>query len=236
MSFIEHLTELRTRLIRCLIAIALLFVPMSFFAQEIYTFVATPLIEALPTGQQMIATQVTSTFFVPFKLTFFCALALAAPVILHQVWSFIAPGLYSHEKKIVTPILVSSVFLFYLGICFAFYLVFPVLLNFFAAMAPEGVQFMPDIQEYLSVALKLFFAFGLAFEIPVAIILLLQAGVVTVEGLSNARPYIVIGCFIFGMLLTPPDIFSQTLLAIPMWALFEAGLIIGKRLASNHDV
>ena len=215
--------------------IAVVFIPLSFFAQEIYTFVANPLIAVLPdSSEQMIATQVTSTFFVPFKLTFFCALAIAAPFILHQLWSFIAPGLYGHEKKIILPILFSSIALFYLGICFAFYVVFPVLMSFFSSMSPEGVHFMPDIQEYLSLALKLFFAFGVAFEIPVVILLLISAGLCTVEGLRQARPYVIIGCFIFGMLLTPPDIFSQTLLAIPMWILFEAGLVIGARLNPNQ--
>jgi len=228
MSFIEHLSELRKRLIRMLVTIIVCFIPLMFFSQEIYTFVATPVFNVLPQNASMIATEVTSTFFAPFKLTFFVALALSAPMILHQIWAFISPGLYLHERQVAIPLLLSSVVLFYLGIAFAYYVVFPILLTFFAAASPEGVAFMPDIQEYLNVALKLFLAFGAAFEIPVALMLLIWSGVVTAQDIKSKRPYIIVICFVIAMLMTPPDIFSQTLLAVPMWMLFELGLFMSR--------
>lgn len=225
-SFIEHLTELRTRLIYGMSSVLLVFVCMIWFAQDIYTFIATPVLAVLPHGIDMIATEMTSTLFAPLKLTFFLAVIVCIPIILHQSWSFISPGLYRHERKIAIPLLISSVLLFYAGIAFALWIVLPVLVQFFAASAPQGVEFMPDIQHYLNIVMKLFFAFGLAFEIPVALMLLIWSKVVTAQHIKNQRAYIIIGCFIVAMLLTPPDIFSQTLLALPMWGLFELGLVM----------
>ena len=226
MSFIEHLAELRNRLIYAIGSIFVIFLGLVYFAQDIYTFVATPVLSVLPEGVDMIATEITSTLFAPLKLTFFFAVALAAPVILHQTWSFISPGLYQHERKIAIPLLISSVLLFYAGIAFALWIVLPILISFFAAIGPEGVEFMPDIQHYLNMVMKLFFAFGLAFEIPVALMLLIWSGILTIEQIKSQRSYVIIGCFIVAMLLTPPDIFSQTLLAVPMWGLFELGLFM----------
>lgn len=226
MSFIAHLTELRRRLIYAIASIFILFLALVGFAADIYSLIATPVLKVLPAGSEMIATEVTSTLFAPLKLTFFVSLILAMPVILHQAWSFIAPGLYTHEKRIAIPLLLSSVVLFYLGIGFAFYVVLPILMAFFAAIGPDGVAFMPDIQHYLNMVMKLFFAFGLAFEIPVALMLLIWSGVVDQESIKAKRAYVVVGCFIIAMFLTPPDIFSQTLLAIPMWSLFELGLLM----------
>tara|TARA_B100000676_G_C18048225_1_gene829394 strand:- start:1046 stop:1840 length:795 start_codon:yes stop_codon:yes gene_type:complete len=230
MSFIGHLAELRDHLIKALLSVTLVFVCLVGFSKEIYAFVATPVINVLPAGVEMIATEMTSTLFAPLKLTFFLSVMLAIPLILHQAWSFIAPGLYQHEKKIAIPLLIMSVFLFYAGIAFAYFFVLPMLVGFFSLIAPDGVEFMPDIQNYLNMVLKLFFAFGAAFEIPVAIILLIWSGVVSRETIISKRSYVVVGCFVIAMLLTPPDIFSQTLLAIPMWGLFELGLVISKVL------
>lgn len=226
MSFMGHLTELRHRLILAITNIAVIFFALVWFAQEIYEFVAIPVLEVLPQGAEMIATEITSTLFAPLKLTFFLSLILAMPLILHQAWSFISPGLYQNEKRIAIPLLLSSILLFYLGIGFAYIIVLPILMGFFSVIGPEGVAFMPDIQHYLNMVMKLFFAFGLAFEIPVALMLLIWSGVVSAQDIKAKRSYVVVGCFIVAMLLTPPDIFSQTLLAIPMWALFEVGLLM----------
>ncbi|MET1081178.1 MAG: twin-arginine translocase subunit TatC [Pseudomonas sp.] len=237
MPLVSHLTELRTRLLRCVVAIFLIFAGLFYFAQKIYTLVSAPLRAYLPEGATMIATDVASPFLTPFKLTMVVALFLAMPVILHQIWGFIAPGLYRHEKRIAVPLLVSSILLFYGGMAFAYFLVFPIIFHFFASVTPEGVSMMTDISSYLDFVMTLFFAFGVAFEIPVAVVLLIWIGVVDVAYLRRIRPYVIIGCFVVGMVLTPPDIFSQTLLAVPMWLLFELGVIAGSliRKRSEHD-
>ena len=230
MPLVAHLTELRTRLLRCVVAVLVIFAALFSFAQEIYALVAAPLRAYLPEGATMIATGVASPFLTPFKLTLIVALFLSIPVILHQVWGFIAPGLYAREKRIAIPLLVSSILLFYAGMAFAYFLVFPIIFGFFASVTPEGVAMMTDIGQYLDFVLTLFFAFGVAFEIPVATFLLIWVGIVDVQTLRNSRPYVIVGCFVVGMFLTPPDVFSQTLLAVPMWMLFEAGLFFGSMI------
>ncbi len=221
---IEHLVELRTRILHSLLAVVVIFVPLFYFANDLYQFISEPLRTYLPEGATMIATEVASPFLTPFKLTLVLAIFIAIPYILHQIWSFVSPGLYSNEKRIALPLLFSSVVLFYAGIAFAFYVVFPLVFGFFTSAAPEGVSVMTDINRYLDFVLKLFFAFGLAFEIPIATVLLVWSGATTVDNLRKKRPYVVVGCFVVGMLLTPPDVISQVLLALPMWLLFEAGI------------
>ena len=225
---IEHLIELRSRLMRSVIVILVIFVGLYAFSNDIYTFVAEPLMALLPEGSQMIATEVASPFLAPFKLTMVVAVFIAVPFVLHQLWAFIAPGLYQNEKKLALPLLGSSVLLFYGGAAFAYYVVFPLLFSFFVFTGPEDIAVMTDISQYLSFVLKLFFAFGVAFEIPIATFLLIWTGIASVESLSAKRPYIVLGCFVIGMLLTPPDVFSQTLLAVHMWMLYEVGLLFGR--------
>jgi len=222
---VEHLLELRTRLLHSILAILIVFAPLFYFANDIYVFISEPLRKFLPEGTSMIATEVASPFLTPFKLTLVLAIFISIPFILHQLWSFIAPGLYGNEKRIAMPLLVSSVLLFYGGIAFAFYVVFPLVFGFFTSAAPEGVTVMTDINRYLDFVLKLFFAFGIAFEIPIATVLLVWTGATTIENLRRKRPYVIVGCFVVGMLLTPPDVISQMLLAIPMWILFEAGIL-----------
>ncbi|MBT2775016.1 twin-arginine translocase subunit TatC [Halomonas sp. ISL-60] len=225
---IEHLIELRSRLMRAVIVILVVFLGLYSFANDIYTFVAEPLMALLPEGSQMIATEVASPFLAPFKLTLVVAVFIAIPFVLHQAWAFIAPGLYDNEKALAVPILVSSIALFYGGAAFAYYVVFPLLFEFFTQTGPENVAVMTDINQYLNFVLKLFFAFGVAFEIPIATFLLILSGATTVESLSKKRPYILLGCFVVGMLLTPPDVISQSLLAIPMYLLYEVGLLFGR--------
>lgn len=232
-TLISHLVELRNRLIIILIATALVFIVLIPFSNEIYTFVAQPLMQLLPGDSSMIATEVATPFLAPFKLTFFVAFVLALPVILYQIWAFLAPGLYDNEKRLIMPLIIFSVLLFYAGIAFCYFIVFPLIFDFFVSMAPEGVTVMTDISSYLNFILKLFIAFGIVFEIPIAIILLIRSGSITPESLESKRPYIIVSCFVIGMLLTPPDIISQILLAIPMWLLYELGLLIGKNLLKN---
>ena len=229
-TLISHLVELRNRLLRGILCIFIVFAGLSFFANDIYHLVATPLLNQLPENSTMIATEVASPFLTPFKLTAFVALILCMPYILYQAWAFVAPGLYENEQRFALPLLISSIFLFYLGICFAFFVVFPLVFGFFTKVAPDGVAIMTDINHYLNFILMLFFAFGLSFEVPVATLLLVKAGVTTVKDLAAKRPYIIVGAFVFGMLLTPPDIISQTLLAVPVWCLFELGLVMCKYL------
>jgi sec-independent protein translocase protein TatC len=228
LPLVAHLTELRDRLLRALLAILIVFIGLFPFANEIYTFVSEPLRALLPEGATMIATEVASPFLTPFKLTLFAAIFLAIPYVLYQLWSFVAPGMYRQEKKLAIPLLISSVGLFYAGAAFAYFVVFPLIFAFFTSVGPEDITIMTDINSYLDFVLKLFFAFGLAFEIPIAAVLMIWAGITTPEELAKKRPYIIIGCFIFGMLLTPPDIISQSLLAIPMWILFEFGVFFGR--------
>ena len=222
---VEHLIELRSRILRSLGAVVLIFLPLFFFANEFYVLLSEPLRVYLPEGATMIATEVASPFLTPFKLTLVLAIFIAIPYILHQIWAFIAPGLYANEKRMAIPLLVTSVLLFYLGILFAFFVVFPLVFSFFTSVAPEGVTVMTDINRYLDFVLKLFFAFGIAFEIPIAAMLMIWSGATTVDNLRRKRPYVIVGCFAVGMLLTPPDIISQLLLAFPMWVLFEAGIL-----------
>ena len=224
LPLVAHLTELRDRLLRALLAVLIVFIGLFPFANEIYAFVSEPLRALLPDG----ATEVASPFLTPFKLTLFTALFVAIPYVLYQVWSFIAPGMYRHEKRLAIPLLVSSVALFYAGAAFAYFVVFPLIFAFFTSVGPEDITIMTDINRYLDFVLKLFFAFGLAFEIPIAAVLMIWAGITTPEDLAKKRPYIIVGCFVFGMLLTPPDVISQSLLAIPMWILFEFGVFFGR--------
>ncbi|MEM1142500.1 MAG: twin-arginine translocase subunit TatC [Pseudomonadota bacterium] len=236
LPLVAHLTELRDRLLRALLAVLIVFIGLFPFANDIYEFVSAPLRELLPDNASMIATEVASPFLTPFKLTIFTALFAAMPYVLYQVWSFVAPGMYRHEKKFALPLLGSSVVLFYLGAAFAYFVVFPLIFAFFTSVGPEDIAIMTDINRYLDFVLKLFFAFGIAFEIPIAALLAIWTGLTTPENLAAKRPYIVVGCFVFGMLLTPPDVISQSLLAIPMWLLFEAGVIAGKfAIRGKHD-
>lgn len=230
MPLVAHLTELRSRLLRIIVIWLLIFAGLFYFANDLYTFISEPLRVYLPEGTSMIATDVASPFLTPFKLALISALFLAMPFILHQIWGFIAPGLYKHEKRIALPLLASSIILFYAGMAFAYYAVFPLVFGFFTSVAPEGVTVMTDINSYLDFVMTLFLAFGLAFEIPVATVLLVLAGVVDVAKLKQIRPYVVIGCFVIGMLLTPPDVISQTLLAVPMWLLYEVGILFAGML------
>ena len=225
MPLVEHLRDLRKRLVRCLLAITVVFAGLFPFAQALYTLISEPLRRFLPEGASMIATSVTSPFLAPFKLTLMCALFVAMPVLLHQAWGFIAPGMYRRERRIALPLLVSSIVLFYAGMAFAFLVVFPMMFGFFASVTPDGVAMMTDISLYLDFILALFLAFGLAFEIPVATFIVVWAGLTDVATLRRSRPYVIVGCFVVGMILTPPDVFSQTLLAVPMWLLFEVGLV-----------
>lgn len=228
MPLIAHLTELRSRLLRCIIVVFLLFLALFPFSQELYALVAAPVRELLPAGSTMIATGLPSTFFAPLKLISYLAIFIAVPYLLYQVWSFIAPGLYKHEKRIAVPVLISSILLFYIGMAFAYFVVFPIMVAFLTSVSPEGVVVMPEISQYLDLVLALFFAFGFAFEVPVATFLLIFVGIVDAAAVSKARPYVIVGCFIVGMLLTPPDVLSQILLAVPMWVLFEIGLVLGR--------
>ncbi|UCX06120.1 MULTISPECIES: twin-arginine translocase subunit TatC [Shewanella] len=235
LPLISHLLELRTKLLKAIGSVLLVFIISVYWANDIYHYVALPLMKSLPETGSMIATDVAAPFFAPFKLTLVLSFFVAIPYVLYQIWSFVAPGLYKHEKRLVMPLLASSTLLFYLGIAFAYYVVFPVVFGFFTSVVPEGVQVATDISSYLSFILKLFFAFGLAFEIPVAVVLLCWAGVTTPDELREKRPYIVVGAFVIGMILTPPDIISQTMLAIPMLLLFEGGLLAAKMYTPKDD-
>ena len=227
---VAHLTELRNRLLRCILAVLLVFCGLFYFANDIYTYVSAPLRDIMPAGATMIATEVASPFLTPFKLTLVLSIFVAIPYVLYQLWSFIAPGMYKHEKRLAIPLLASSVLLFYAGAAFAYYVVFPLIFGFFTSIGPTDVAIMTDINRYLDFVLKLFFAFGLAFEIPIAAVITIRAGIISADALAAKRAYIVVGCFVFGMLLTPPDIISQALLAIPMWLLFEVGVFFGRMI------
>lgn len=230
---IEHLLELRNRLIKCVIVILGVFLVCAPFANQLYEFLAQPLMQSLPAGNSMISTEPHGPFLVPFKFAFAFSFALVMPYLLYQIWAFVAPGLYKHEQNLVLPLVVSSSLLFYLGIIFAYFVVFPVIFAFFASSAPDGVAVMTDINSYLSFTLKLFFAFGIAFEVPIATVLLIRMGIAKPDELAKKRPYVIVVAFVAGMLLTPPDIFSQTMLAIPIWILFEIGLICGRMVIKN---
>ncbi len=233
MSLIAHLTELRDRLLRAVLAIVVGFIVLFPFANDIYGFVSAPLRELMPAGSTMIATGVASPFLTPFKLSLVLAIFLAIPVILFQIWGFIAPGLYQKEKRIAVPLVASSVLLFYAGATFAYFVVFPLIFAFFTSVGPDSVQVMTDIDSYLDFVLKLFLAFGIAFEMPIVAVVLIWTGTTTADSLAAKRPYLILGCFVFGMLLTPPDVISQSLLAIPMWLLFELGVFFGRLLETK---
>lgn len=224
-SFLSHLIELRDRLMRCLIALGICFVGLFPFANKLYTWLALPLLAKLPKGGQMIATEVTTPFFVPMKVAMMAAFLLALPYLLYQAWAFVAPGLYSHEKKLALPLIVSSTVLFFCGMAFAYFLVFPIVFGFVTGYAPQGVAVMTDIDKYLGFVLTMFLAFGVTFEVPIAVVILVRMGLVTVEKLKEIRPYMVVGAFVVGAIFTPPDVVSQCLLAVPLWVLYEAGII-----------
>jgi len=234
-SFVSHLIELRDRLLRSVIVVLIVFIPAAIFSGKLFTLLAAPMLSALSTEGVMISTEVAGPFLVPLKFAFALSVAIAIPYLLFQIWSFIAPGLYENEKRLAFPLLFSSTILFYCGIAFAYFVVFPLMFSFFPSVAPVGIEVTPDINHYLGFVLKLFFAFGIAFEVPIATILLIKAGVTTREKLAKKRQYVVLGAFVLGMLLTPPDIFSQTMLALPMWLLFELGLIMSKYVGSPPE-
>jgi sec-independent protein translocase protein TatC len=225
-NFISHLIELRNRLLRAVIGLLLIFVALFPFADKLYSLLAAPLLAKLPQGAQMIATAVTTPFFVPMKVTLLAAFLVALPWILYQCWAFVAPGLYAHEKRMMLPLLVASLFLFFIGMAFAYFAVFPVVFGFLIGSAPQGVAVMTDIAEYLDFVIGLFMAFGFAFEVPVAVVLMALMGWVTLEQLKEARGYVVVGAFVVGAIFTPPDIVSQFMLAIPLWILYESGMLV----------
>lgn len=234
-SFISHLVELRERLLKAVAAVLLVLLPLLFFANKLYGWLALPLIRHLPQGGTMIATEVASPFLTPLKLAFFVALFIAIPVVLYQLWAFVAPGLYRSEKRLAVPILVSAVLLFYIGCAFAYFLVLPAVFTFMTSVAPAGVAVMPDIGRYLDFVLMLFLAFGLCFEVPVVLVILVALGVVTPDQLAGSRRYAIVGAFVIAAVLTPPDILSQTMLAIPMCLLYEVGIFGARSLTAGHS-
>jgi sec-independent protein translocase protein TatC len=234
-TLISHLVELRSRVMKAGISVLVVFVCLIPFAQQIFTRVADPLMAKLPEGSTMIATQVASPFLTPFKTTLFVALFFAMPVVIYQVWAFVAPGLYRREKKFAIPLVVSSIVLFYCGIAFAYWVVFPLMFTFFTSVTPVGVAMMTDISSYLDFILTIFFAFGLAFEVPIATVMLVASGLVSAKSLRKKRPYIFLGAFVLGMLLTPPDVISQTLLAVPIYLLYEAGIFMARFVENTNE-
>ena len=227
-TFISHLIELRARLLRAIVAVIIVLVCLFPWAKEIYAVLAAPLLKALPHGSTMIATDVTGTFLVPLKVTLMAAFLIALPYVLYQMWAFVAPGLYQHEKRLALPVIVSSVVFFALGMAFAYFLVFPIAFGFFAGYTPAGVQMMTDIDKYLSFVLTLFVAFGITFEVPVVVIVLVRMGIVSLGKLRSIRGYVIVGAFIVGAIFTPPDVLSQVMLAVPLWLLYELGLLLGR--------
>ena len=234
-TLISHLVELRSRLMKGFIAVLVVFVCLAPFAERVFAIVAEPLMAQLPENSSMIATQVASPFLTPFKTTLFVALFIAMPVVIYQLWAFVAPGLYRKEKRFAIPLVTSSILLFYLGIAFAYFVVFPLMFAFFNAVAPEGVSVMTDISAYLDFILVIFLAFGIAFEVPIATVMLVATGLTTPESLASKRPYVFLSAFVMGMLLTPPDVISQTLLAVPVYLLFEAGIIMSRVMLPNRE-
>ena len=230
-TFISHLIELRSRLLRAIVAVVIVLAALFPFAKDIYAALARPLLRVLPHGSTMIATDVTGTFLVPLKVTLMAAFLLALPYVLYQAWAFVAPGLYQHEKRLVIPVLVSSFLFFLVGMAFAYFFVFPIAFGFFAGYAPIGVQMMTDIDKYLSFVLTMFIAFGITFETPVVVIVLVRMRIVTLEKLRSARPYVIVGAFVVGAVFTPPDVISQLLLAVPLWLLFELGVLLARFVA-----
>ncbi|EQD43834.1 Sec-independent protein translocase, TatC subunit [mine drainage metagenome] len=234
-EFIVHLIELRTRVIRAVAAVFVVFVALLPFANKLYTWLAYPLLSKMPIGGHMIATEVTTPFFVPMKVAGLVAFLLALPYVLAQIWGFVAPGLYDHEKRMALPLIISSTLLFYVGMAFAYFAVFPFAFGFFANTAPQGVEMMTDIDKYLSFVISMFLAFGLAFETPVAVVLLVKLGILNVPQLRAARRYVVVSAFVVGAIFTPPDAVSQTLLAIPLWLLYEVGILVASRVAPKKE-
>jgi len=238
-TFISHLVELRDRLLRAILAVIVVFLCLFPWARDLYAILAKPLIAALPAGGQMIATDVVGVFLVPVKVAMLVAFVIALPYVLYQVWAFVAPGLYMHEKRLVLPLVVASSALFLTGMSFAYFLVFPVVFKFMASIAPEGVAWMTDIDKYLSFALTTFVAFGVTFEVPVAVIVLVRVGVVSIEKLKEIRPYVIVGAFVIGAIFTPPDVVSQVMLAVPLWFLYELGIVaarfVGRTPASPQE-
>jgi sec-independent protein translocase protein TatC len=229
-SFMSHLVELRDRLLRCVVVLLIVFVCLFPWARDLYGFLAQPMLASLPQGGQLIATEVTAPFFVPVKVTMMAAFIIALPWILYQVWAFVAPGLYAHEKRLVAPLVATSTLLFICGMAFAYYLVFPVVFHFMVSVAPEGVAVMTDIGKYLDFVLTLFLAFGVTFEVPVAVVILVKMGLITVAKLKEIRPYVVVGAFVIGAIFTPPDVVSQVMLAVPLWILYEIGILVSQWL------
>jgi sec-independent protein translocase protein TatC len=227
-TLISHLLELRDRLLRAVIAVVVCFVPLTFFQNELFSAIARPLIDKLPEGTSLIATSVVAPFMAPLKLSLIMALFIAMPYVLYQVWAFVAPGLYRHEKRFALPLVVSSIVLFYAGVAFAYYIVFPLMFQFLASTTPDGVKMMTDISNYLDFVLLLFFAFGIAFEMPVAVVLLVATGLIKVEALSRNRGYVVLGIFVLAAFLTPPDAISQSFMAVPMYLLYELGILFAR--------
>lgn len=225
-TFISHLIEMRDRLLRAVIAVVILFICLFPWAQDLYALLAKPLLTALPKGGQMIATEVTTPFFVPMKVTLMTAFLLALPWVFYQAWAFVAPGLYQHEKRLAVPLVIASIVLFFIGMAFAYFLVFPVVFGFIVGVAPEGVAVMTDIGKYLDFVMTLFLAFGITFEVPVAVVLLVKMGMVSVAKLREIRPYVIVGAFVIGAIFTPPDVISQFMLAMPLWILYELGILV----------
>ncbi|HEY2815566.1 MAG TPA: twin-arginine translocase subunit TatC [Casimicrobiaceae bacterium] len=234
-TFISHLIELRSRLLRAIVAVIVVFAALFYFAKDIYALLAQPLLRVLPQGSTMIATDVTGTFLVPLKVTLMASFLIALPYVLYQAWAFVAPGLYQHEKRLAMPVLVSSFLFFLVGMSFAYFFVFPVAFGFFAGYTPAGVQMMTDIDKYLSFVLTMFIAFGLTFETPVVVVVLVRMRVVTLEKLKGARPYVVVGAFVVGAIFTPPDVISQLMLAVPLWLLFELGVVLARFVAAPAE-
>jgi len=234
LSFLDHLVELRSRLLKACFSVLLVLIVLLPFARKLYALLAEPLTSILPEGSSMIAIDVASPFLTPFKLALLLALIISIPVVLYQIWAFVAPALYRKEKRLARPLLYSAVFLFYAGCAFAYFVVFPLVFGFFTRVAPEGVTVMTDISKYLDFVMTLFLAFGITFEVPIATIILVATGVITVEKLAKMRAYVLVGAFALGMLLTPPDVISQTLLALPMWLLFEIGLLMSRILLPDR--
>ncbi len=232
---ITHLLELRNRLLRSVIFVSIVFLSLLYFANDIYDFVAAPLLAVMPQGSSMIATSVITPFFTPLKLTGVVAIFLSVPFLLYQAWAFVAPALYKKEKRLIYPLLISSTILFYAGVAFAYYVLFPLVFSFITKTTPSGVAIATDISSYLDFVLAIFMAFGICFEVPVAIILLVWAGITTPQDLREKRPYIIVVAFFLGMILTPPDVISQTLLAVPMWLLFELGVVCSRLYTSKEE-
>ncbi len=235
LSFLEHLVELRSRLLKACLSVLVVLIALLPFSRKLYEMLASPMMAQMPEGSTMIAIDVASPFLTPFKLTLLVSIMVSIPVVLYQLWAFVAPALFKHEKRLAKPLLFSSVFLFYAGCAFAYFVVFPLVFGFLTRVAPEGVSVMTDISKYLDFVMTLFLAFGITFEVPIATIILVATGITTAEKLASWRPYIIVGAFALGMLLTPPDVISQTLLALPMWLLFEIGIIFSRILIKKKE-